>query len=242
MPVLEAREIVGGYRDSVVIHGVTITLGDGEIVALVGPNGSGKSTLIKTIYGVARLFSGKVIFLGRDVTTLPPEQKTREGMSFVPQTDNIFPELTVMENLEMGAYLLDDPGKFRDRLELVFSIFPDLERFRDRLAGSLSGGQRQMLAMARALMSEPKLMFLDEPTAGLAPKIAMELLRVLLKIRDEAKIPMLLVEQHAKRALEMSDRAYVLAGGRVVAEGKGRDILEREDLQELFLGVKHAGA
>jgi len=242
MPVLEARDIVGGYRDSVVIHGVTITLDDGEIVALVGPNGSGKSTLIKTIYGVARLFSGKVIFRGQDVTQLPPEQKTRAGMSFVPQTDNIFPELTVLENLEMGAYLIHDKDFIRERMELVFNIFPDLEKFKHRLAGSLSGGQRQMLAMARALMTNPKLMFLDEPTAGLAPKIAMLLLNVLLKIREETGIPMLLVEQHAKRALELSNRAYVLASGRVVAEGKGKDILEREDLQELFLGVRHAGA
>ena len=237
MAVLEAVEITGGYRDSIVVYNVSIRLDDGEIVALVGPNGSGKSTLLKTIYGVARLFGGKVLFKGKDVTRVPPETKTKLGMSYVPQTENIFPDLTVQENLEMGAYLIHDQDIIKDRMELVFQLFPVLKAMRHRIAGELSGGQRQMLAMARALMTRPEVMFLDEPTAGLAPKIAMELLRTLVNIREETGIPMLLVEQHAKRALELSDRAYVLASGRIVAEGKGKDILEREDLQELFLGI-----
>ncbi len=238
MDVLVAENIYGGYGDSVVIQGVSIKLGKGEIVALVGPNGSGKSTLIKTIYGVARLFKGRVLFEGQDVTGLPPEAKTRIGMSYVPQTNNIFPDLTVQENLEMGAYIIDDPDKIADRMELVFSIFPDLKAFRDRLAGALSGGQRQMLAVARALMTEPKVMFLDEPTAGLAPKIAIGLLKTLIKIREETNIPMLLVEQHARRALELADRGYVLVSGRIAVEGRGEEILSRRDLQELFLGIQ----
>lgn len=238
MDVLVAEDIYGGYGGSVVVQGVNIRLGKGEIVALVGPNGSGKSTLIKTIYGVARLFKGRVTFEGQDVTRLPPEVKTRIGMSYVPQTNNIFPDLTVQENLEMGAYTVDDPDKVADRMELVFSIFPDLKAFRDRLAGALSGGQRQMLAVARALMTEPKVMFLDEPTAGLAPKIAISLLKTLIKIREETNIPMLLVEQHARRALKLADRGYVLVSGRVAVEGRGDEILSRRDLQELFLGIQ----
>ena len=153
MAILEAKNLYGGYGDSIVIQDASIRLDRGEIVALVGPNGSGKSTLIKTIYGVARVFSGKVFFEGRDVTKLPPEAKTKLGMSYVPQTDNIFPDLTVQENLEMGAYLINDQDKIREKMELVFSIFPILKAMRHRLAGALSGGQRQMLAVARALMT-----------------------------------------------------------------------------------------
>jgi len=237
--ILSTEDLVGGYGKMVIIQGVSIYIDHGEIVALIGPNGSGKSTLLKTIYGVAKVFGGKVVFEGRDVTWLPPETKTRLGMGYVPQTDNVFPDLTVEENLEMGAYLEKDENKIREAMEIVFNIFPVLREFRKTLAGALSGGQRQMLAVGRALMARPRLLLLDEPTAGLAPKIAIELLDSLKQIREEAGVSILIVEQHARRALELADRGYVLVAGRVAAEGSGQEILSRRDLQELFLGIHH---
>ncbi len=236
--ILETRNLVGGYGKMVIVNGVSIYVERGEVVALVGPNGSGKSTLLKTIYGVAKVFSGQVLFNGNDVTYLPPEAKTALGMGFVPQTENVFPDLTVEENLEMGGYLIRDENKLREAMELVYSIFPQLRSLRHVLAGALSGGQRKMVAVGRALMTRPKLLLMDEPTAGLAPKAAMELLDKLQDIRRETETSILIVEQHARRALEMSDRGYVLVSGRIAAEGTGEEILSRPDLQELFLG-KH---
>ncbi|MEB3806926.1 MAG: ABC transporter ATP-binding protein [Desulfurococcales archaeon] len=238
--VLETQKLSGGYKDVPIITEVDVHVDKGEIVALVGPNGAGKSTLLKTIYGVAKVFDGKVIFDNKDVTHLTPENKTKIGMGFVPQTDNVFPDMTVEENLEMGAYLIEDENKVRENMEIVYNIFPVLKGFKNILAGSLSGGQQRMLAVGRALMTRPSLLLLDEPTAGLAPKIAFELLRVLKKIRDEANVTILIVEQHARRALELSDRGYVLVYGKVVLEGTGDEILSHPDLQQLFLGVKAA--
>ncbi len=234
--ILETLNLVGGYGKMVVIHDVSIYVERGETVALVGPNGSGKSTLLKTIYGIARVFSGNVVFEGRDVTRLPPEAKTRLGMGFVPQNDNVFPDLTVEENLEMGAFLVNDPEKVREAMELVYTIFPQLRALRNVLAGALSGGQRKMLAVGRALMLRPRLLLLDEPTAGVAPKAAFELLNSLNEIKRETNASLLIVEQHARRALEMADRGYVLVAGKVAAEGPGKEILSRPDFQELFLG------
>lgn len=236
--ILETRRLSAGYTDVPIVEDVDIHIGEGEIVALVGPNGAGKSTLLKAIYGIAKIFGGSVVFEGSDVTKLPPEKKTMMGMGFVPQTDNIFPDLTVEENLEMGAYLIRDEDRVKEAMEVVFSIFPQLRVLRRMLAGSLSGGQQRMLAVGRALMTMPKILLLDEPTAGLAPKIAMELLGVLTKIREETGVTILIVEQHARRALELADRGYVLVYGKVAAEGVGSDILSRPDLQKLFLGVQ----
>jgi len=234
--VLEVRNLYGGYGKMVVVNGVDISVERGEVVALVGPNGSGKSTLLKTIYGVARVFDGRVLFEGSDVTWMLPEEKTKLGMGFVPQTDNVFPDMTVEENLEMGGYLLRSEDELRDSMELVFTIFPQLKVLRNVLAGALSGGQRKMVAVGRALMTKPRLLLMDEPTAGLAPKTALELLDKLMDIRREHDVSILIVEQHARRALEISDRGYVLVSGRIAAEGSGSDILSRPDLQELFLG------
>ncbi len=236
--ILETRDLYGGYGKMVIINGVSIYVDRGEVVALVGPNGSGKSTLLKTIYGVAKVFKGHVVFDNKDVTYVPPEAKTALGMGFVPQTDNVFPDLTVEENLEMGGYLLRDERKLREAMEVVYNIFPQLRDLRHVLAGALSGGQRKMVAVGRALMTMPKLLLMDEPTAGLAPKTALELLDKLMDIKRETNASILIVEQHARRALEISDRGYVLVSGRIAAEGSGRDILSRPDLQELFLG-KH---
>ena len=235
--VLETRGLTGGYGRMTIVYGASIHVDRGEIVALVGPNGSGKSTLLKLIYGIASVHGGVVLFEGRDVTKVLPEARTRMGMGFVPQTDNVFPDLSVEENLEMGVYSIRDERFVRESMEMVFNIFPILKGMRKRLAGELSGGQRQMLAVARALMARPRLLLLDEPTASLAPKVAIELLSSLKMIREEFNTSILLVEQHARRALELADRGYVLVSGRIIVEGSGGEILARKDLQELFLGV-----
>ena len=232
---LRAENIHGGYGKMVIVRDVSIWVDKGELVALVGPNGSGKSTFLKTIYGLARRFSGRVYFFGKDVSNVRPYDKARMGLGYVPQVDNIFPELTVLENLEMGAYFRKDEEEVREDLEMVFSIFPVLKERQDQRAETLSGGERQMLAIGRALMGRPKVLLLDEPAAALSPKLAKELFKKLDEIR-ESGVAILLVEQHARRALEACDRGYVLVDGRVVMEGPGKELLESEDLKRAFLG------
>ncbi len=233
----EAIDIHGGYGKSVIVRGVSVRLQEGEIVALVGPNGSGKSTFIKSVYGLASLFKGQVFFDGTDITRLGPEEKSRLGIGYVPQVDNVFPDLRVVENLEMGAYFGKEKSEIKRSLDEVFDIFPILHERKTQLAATLSGGERQMLAVARALMASPKLLLLDEPAPALAPKIVNELFKKIQEIRD-AGIPILLVEQHARRALEIADRGYVLVAGEKALEGTGAEILANRDLEKVFLGVK----
>ena len=236
-PVFRAEGIVGGYGKAVVVQGVTIDLRPRELVALVGPNGSGKSTFIKTVCGLATLFEGHLFLGGTDITALPPEAKANLGIQYVPQVDNTFPDLKVRENLEMGAYLKRDKAEIQRAIRGVFDTFPILEERKEQLAATLSGGERQMLAIGRALMAGPKIMFLDEPTAALAPRMVAELFRRILQIRDGG-VSILLVEQHARKALEMADRGYVLVSGRTVMEGPGAAILANEDLRRVFLGQR----
>ncbi len=237
MPILEARGIYGGYGKAVVVQGVDIYLDEGELVALVGPNGSGKSTLLKTILGLATLFKGEIYLMGEEITRAPPEAKVKMGLGYVPQVANVFPDLTVEENLEMGGYLISSKQELKERIGEMYRMFPILKERRKQKAAVLSGGERQMLAVARALMIQPKVLLLDEPAAGLAPKPAGELFKKLREIR-EAGIPILLVEQHARRALSIADRGYVLVAGRKALEGTGKEILEDKDLRKVFLGVK----
>jgi branched-chain amino acid transport system ATP-binding protein len=235
--VFHAQDIVGGYGKAVVVQGVTMDLGRREIVALVGPNGSGKSTFIKSVWGLAHLFSGDVYLDGKEVTRLTPEEKSTLGIQLVPQVDNTFPDLRVRENLEMGAYLERDKGEIRRTMQGVFETFPILEERKEQFAATLSGGERQMLAIGRALMAKPSVLFLDEPTAALAPKVVAELFRQILQIRDGG-VSILLVEQHARKALEIADRGYVLVAGKSVMEGTGAEILANADLKRVFLGQK----
>jgi branched-chain amino acid transport system ATP-binding protein len=236
-PVFRAEDIVGGYGKAVVVQGVTMDLRPKELVALVGPNGSGKSTFIKSVWGLAHLFSGRVFLSDKEITRLTPEEKATLGVQFVPQVDNTFPDLRVRENLEMGAYLSRDAAEIRRTMQDVFDVFPILEERKDQFALTLSGGERQMLAIGRALMSRPTVLFLDEPTAALAPRMVEELFRRILHIRDGG-VSILLVEQHARKALEIADRGYVLVAGKAVMEGTGAAILANEDLKKVFLGQK----
>lgn len=233
MALLEVRDIVAGYGGVDILRGVSLKVEEGEIVALLGPNGAGKSTLMKVVFGLLKPRHGQVLLRGREVTGLPPEALVPLGMGYVPQTDNVFPSLTVQENLEVGAFIRKDG--VRQRMEALFDLFPDLARQRFRRAAHLSGGQRQMLALARALMLDPVLLLLDEPSAGLAP-IMLEALLQQLRAINERGVSILMVEQNAKEALKVCHRAYILSLGQVRLEGKGTSLLEDAEVRRLYLG------
>jgi neutral amino acid transport system ATP-binding protein len=231
--MLETEELVAGYVAEVdILNGVSIKVREGEIVTIVGPNGAGKSTLIKTIYGLLRPRSGLVMFQGQDIADRKPHDCTRLGMGYVPQLENVFQTLTVEENLEMGAI---DRSRFREQRDRMYELFPRLAERRTQDAGTMSGGERQMVAMARALMPDPALILLDEPSAGLAPAFVEAIFQ---KIEDINKsgVTVVMVEQNARRALAMSDRGYVLELGKDRFEGPGEQLLHDPKVAELYLG------
>lgn len=236
-PLLELRNVSAGYGDFKVLHDINLHVNKGEIVALVGPNGAGKTTTLKTILGQTKLFSGKILFEGKDITGLPPHKRVSLGISMVPEGRRVFPTLTVYENLIMGAYLVKNPKDIRDSLEFVYNLFPILKERRNQKAGTLSGGESQMLAIARALMSKPKILLTDEMSLGLAPKIVIKLFDLVRKLRDEYGITILLVEQHVKQSLEIADRGYVIELGRIILKGTAKELLTNEDLKKHYLVV-----
>ena len=236
-PILALEGVTGGYGGAEIIHDISISLGGSEVVALIGPNGAGKSTVMNAVLGRLVLGSGRVLLNGEDITGTPPERVVRRGVSYVPQTANVFPNLTVNENLEMGAYIrIDD---FRPRMQEMYELFPPLAERRRTPAGALSGGQRQMVAIAKALMVEPALLLLDEPTAGLSPRFRWEIFTVVEEI-NAAGVPILMVEQNARQALAIADRAYVLVDGRNRMDGAGADLLGDPEVGAMFLGASAA--
>ncbi|HET8979513.1 MAG TPA: ABC transporter ATP-binding protein [Solirubrobacteraceae bacterium] len=232
---LHTEELTAGYNKSPVVHGVSIAVAPGQIVSIVGPNGSGKSTLLKSIVGVVETLSGRVLIGGRDVTGWPSENIARAGVGYVPQVDDVFGPLTVRENLEMGGYLLKS-RELPARIDHVMSVFPQLSRMAGRRAGKLSGGERKMLAMGRALMLRPALVVLDEPTANLAPIIAHTVLHEHVRQLAATGASVLIVEQRARAVLEISDRTYVLGGGRLQMEGTPEELSSSPEFIESFLG------
>ncbi len=231
--VLELDHLRAGYGETEILHGVSLHVDEGEIVVIVGPNGAGKSTAMKAIFGLLNVLEGRVLLAGEEITGMAPQQVVRKGVAYVPQTANVFVTLTVEENLEMGAYVLDDdPGP---RIEKVFALFPPLRDKRRQPAGALSGGQRQMVAMGRALVLEPKILLLDEPTAGLSPRYRGEIFDIVRHIND-AGGTILMVEQNAKQALTIADRGYVLVDGSNRYTGAGRALIEDEEVARMFLG------
>jgi len=235
-PILRAEGITAGYGGVPVIRGVSISVGPGEVVAVIGPNGAGKSTLLKSLVGILRLIEGH-IWLGADeVTNKPPEELARRGVGYVPQVNDIFEPLTVLENLEMGGYLLA-PNRVRARVEEVGAVFPALPPMLKRRADKLSGGERKMLAIARVLMLDPKVLILDEPTANLSPKLADSLLTDHVTRLAAAGKAVLLVEQRARAALQVASWTSVLVSGATRLEGSPADLLKRQDFEELFLGA-----
>jgi ABC-type branched-subunit amino acid transport system ATPase component len=234
MALLEARDVVSGYGDAEILHGVDLDVEGREIVTIIGPNGAGKSTMMKATYGLIDCWEGTVTFDGEDITPLRADQVTERGMCYVPQRENIFPTLTVRENLEMGAYIDDDPTEAE--FEAVWERFPVLEERKNRKAGAMSGGQRQMLALSSALMIDPDLLLVDEPSAGLAPDLVDDMFDRLVEIRDETDTAILMVEQNARQALAISDRGYVLDMGENRFEGTGTELLDSDEVAELYLG------
>jgi neutral amino acid transport system ATP-binding protein len=238
--LLEVSGLVAGYVPEVdILTGIDLTLGRGEIVTVVGPNGAGKSTLLKVMFGLLRPRQGSVRLRGERIDSLHPHQVARRGMGYVPQLDNVFPSLTVEENLDIPARRLSRAEQHR-RMDSLYELFPPLRPARRRPAGLLSGGQRQMVAMARALVPEPELLLLDEPSAGLAPEYVELVFQKILEIRKSG-VTILIVEQNARRALALSDRGYVLELGHNRFEGPGPELLKNETVIELYLGRQKTG-
>jgi len=234
MALLEARGVVSGYGDAEVLHGVDIDVGEEEIVTIIGPNGAGKSTLMKAIYGLIDCWAGRVTFDGTDITDLRADEVTEQGLCYVPQRENVFPNLTVRENLEMGAYI--DADVSEADFQAAFDRFPVLGERQNQKAGTMSGGQQQMLALSSALMLDPELILVDEPSAGLAPDLVDDMFDRLVRIRDETDTAILMVEQNARQALSVSDRGYVLDMGENEFAGSGQDLLDSDEVGELYLG------
>ncbi|HDM44911.1 MAG TPA: ABC transporter ATP-binding protein [Candidatus Bathyarchaeota archaeon] len=235
--MLKIENLNAGYKDIQVLFDVSLNVGEEEICVLVGPNGSGKSTLLKTVMGLTQIYSGEIRFNGETITGLPTHKITKLGIAYLPQIDNVFSNLKVRENLWMAGYILEE-RTLKERVEEVLEDFPVLKDYLNRRAGTLSGGERQMLAMAMAMMRRPKIMLFDEPTGNLAPKIAVQVLNKIAELREKYGITIVLAEQNAKKALELGDRAILLVSGRVKFEGKSRDLLSHPELGKIYLGIK----
>lgn len=232
--VLTVSNLTTGYGDVQVVNDFDAVVRENEIVTLIGPNGAGKSTVIKSIFGFVKPWSGEVLLRGDDISGKEPENIVREGVSWVPQRDNVFKAMTVRENLEMGGFIRD--SGISERIEEIYDVFPALEAKDGTKAAALSGGQRQMLAMGRALMLDPELLLVDEPSAGLAPELVSDAFDNIEKVRDRGTA-ILMVEQNATRALERSDRGYVLDQGSNRFEGTGSELLDNDEVAKLYLGA-----
>ncbi|UCE35759.1 MAG: ABC transporter ATP-binding protein [Deltaproteobacteria bacterium] len=233
--MLEANDIIAGYGKSEILHGVSISLGEGESITIIGPNGAGKSTLLKAIMGYITIFAGDISWKGEDITRLKPHEKIIRGFGYVPQLGNVFPSLTVRENLEMGGFI-QTKRMVKERMEKSFQLFPILAKRLKQKAGTLSGGERQLLGMARAMMSEPEILMLDEPSAGLSPKMAEEVFLTILDIHKKLGSAILIIEQDAYQSLSISDRGYVLVMGRNEFEDSAEKILSNQKIREAYLG------
>jgi branched-chain amino acid transport system ATP-binding protein len=233
--VLELDGVSGGYGETEILHDIDLHVDQGEIVVIVGPNGAGKSTAMKAVFGLLNITKGAVRLGGEEITGTPPQQVVRKGVAYVPQSANVFVSLTVEDNLEMGAYVsAKDPAP---RIEEIYGMFPPLREKRRQPAGSLSGGQRQMVAMGKALMLHPKILLLDEPTAGLSPKYRGEIFQIVRDI-NAAGSTILMVEQNAKQALLIADRGYVLVDGENRYTGTGQELVHDEEVARMFLGAR----
>jgi branched-chain amino acid transport system ATP-binding protein len=230
---LSGSTMTGGYGATDILHECTVEANEGEIAVIVGPNGAGKSTAMKAIFGMLKLRGGHVRIGGEDITALSPQDRVAKGMAFVPQTNNVFPSMTVEENLEMGAFLRRDD--FRATMEQVYDLFPILKEKRRQAAGELSGGQRQQVAVGRALMTQPKVLMLDEPTAGVSPIVMDELFDRIIEVARTG-ISILMVEQNARQALAIADKGYVLVQGRNGFTGTGQELLADPEVRRTFLG------
>ena len=233
-PVVHVKNVTAGYLPGInILNDCSLIANEGELIGIIGPNGAGKSTLLKSIFGLVNVREGNVLLNGDDITNLKANKLVSKGVAFVPQNDNVFPSLTIEENLQMGVF--QTPKRFNERFEFVTNIFPDLGKRRHQRAGSLSGGERQMVAMGRALMIDPSVLLLDEPSAGLSP-VRQDETFIRVKEVNEAGVTVIMVEQNARRCLQICDRAYVLDQGKDAHTGTGRDLLNDPKMIELYLG------
>ncbi|MCK4792222.1 MAG: ABC transporter ATP-binding protein [Desulfobacteraceae bacterium] len=234
--MLRIDNLKAGYNGMEILHEVNLEVRPAEIVALIGPNGAGKSTLLKSIFNLCKIYSGKIIFKDKDITKLPTHQLIYQGVSYVPQGRQVFSNLSVRENLEMGAFIMRDKEVVKRNIQDVYNKFPFLKERENELAANLSGGEQQMLAIARALMAKPKAILMDEPSTGLAPLIVTEIFGVIKRLKEEGNT-ILLIEQNARMALKISDRAYVMESGRIALDGNAQELLEVDSVQRSYLGV-----
>jgi len=236
--MLKIRGLNSGYEGSEILHEIDFEANPAEIIAIIGPNGAGKSTLLKSIFNLCEIYSGKINFRTKNITKLPTHDLIYEGISYVPQGRQVFSDLTVKENLEMGAFIIRDKELIKRNLNMVFDNFPFLKMKKDDYAFTLSGGQQQMLAIGRALMGNPKILLLDEPSLGLAPIIVRDIFNILKRIKEEGRT-ILIVEQNAFQTLKIADYAYVLELGKIISEGTGEKLLNDDQLINAYLGSQH---
>ncbi len=235
-PLLEVREIYAGYQDFDILKGVSLHVNPGEIVCVIGPNGAGKSTVFKAIYGFVKVRQGQVLFDGQEITNRRPQDVLQAGIAIVPQLRSVFPQMTVYENLEMGMFLERSQQRIRERIQYVFDLFPRLAERRDQMAGTMSGGEQRMLEIGRALLLEPKMVMMDEPSAGLAPLITRAIFENIQRLNQEIGLTVLMIEQNARQGLEASHRGYVLELGQNSYQGSAQELLENPEVRRAFLG------
>ena len=235
MAMLEVKDLEVYYGVIQALKGISFEVNEGEVIALIGANGAGKTTILHTITGLLDSKGGSVVFEGKDITKMPGHKIVTLGMAHVPEGRRVFADLTVLENLKMGAYTRTDKNEIAESLAMVYKRFPRLEERKNQLAGTLSGGEQQMLAMGRALMSKPKIILMDEPSMGLSPIFVNEIFDIIREV-SEAGTTVLLVEQNAKKALSIADRAYVLETGKIVLEGNAQELMNDESVKKAYLG------
>ena len=235
-PLLSIRGLRAGYQDIDILKGIDLDVHAGEIVCVIGPNGAGKSTVFKAVYGLIGVRSGTVVFDGRELTGRRPQDVLGAGIAIVPQLRSVFPQMSVLENLEMGMYLERDATRIRERIAYVMDLFPRLAERRTQMAGTMSGGEQRMLEIGRALMLEPKMVMMDEPSAGLAPGISRTIFENIRRLNRDINLTVLMIEQNARQGLEASHRGYVLELGRNTYRGRARDLLDNQEVRRSFLG------
>jgi len=237
-PLLEVKEIYAGYTDFDILQGVSLHVDSGEIVCVIGPNGAGKSTVFKALYGFIDVRRGQVLFDGKEITDARPRELLQVGITMVPQLRSVFPQMTVLENLELGMFLERDRKRVREQIDYIFGVFPRLAERAKQKAGTMSGGEQRMLEIGRALMWNPKLILMDEPSAGLAPLITKAIFEQIQRLNKELNLTILMIEQNARRGLEISHRGYVLELGKNSYHGTGQELINNDEVRRAFLGGK----
>ena len=235
--MLKLENVQSGYGNILAVKGISLEVNKGEIITLIGANGAGKSTTLLTISGIVSCRSGRILLNEEEIHTLGTDEIVKRGVCQVPEGRHIFPELTVQENLDMGAFMRNDTPQIKADLDYVFSLFPILEERKNQDGGTLSGGEQQMLAVSRALMARPQLLLLDEPSMGLAPLIIKQIFEIIRKINQESNTTIFLVEQNANQALQIADRGYVIENGKITISGSAESLLDNQDVQKAYLGL-----